>query len=99
MAALVADFSLLEGRFTAQEAKKVLHLLTDAKLRYHTERIITSSNDEEILQSKSRIQALKMLQQRINDFIDSETRDGRYITLHSVIQMEVLESEGAAVYS
>jgi hypothetical protein len=99
MAALIADFSLLEGRFTTSEAKKVLHLLTDAKLRYHTERIITSSDSLEIEQSKSRIKALKLLQQRINEFIDAETREGRYITLHSVIQMEVLENENSTVFS
>jgi hypothetical protein len=99
MAALISDFSLIEGRFSATEAKKVLHLLTDAKLRYHTERIITSTNAEEVQQSKSRIHALKALQQRINEFIDAETADGREVAMHSMIQLEVLDSSTAPIYN
>ncbi|MGL5888574.1 MAG: hypothetical protein ACRC3B_01740 [Bacteroidia bacterium] len=99
MAALISDFSLIEGRFSAAEAKKVLHLLTDAKLRYHTERIITSSNAEEIQQSKSRIHALKGLQRRINEFIDSETQGGRDIEMHSVNQLEVLQTSTSPIYN
>lgn len=99
MAALITDFSLIEGRFTAEEAKRVIYLLTDAKLRYHTERIITSANTEEVTQSKSRIVALKELQKRLYEYIDAETSGGRYITMHSVIQLEVLESSNAQIYS
>lgn len=90
MATITSDFDLLEGRFTAQEARNVLRMLTDAKLRYHTERIIVSDNPEELLQSKQRIHALKALQQQLFDFIDAETQNGQLIMLHSVIQVEVV---------
>lgn len=95
MTSQAPEFSLLEGKFTAEEAKTVLRLLTDAKLRYHTDRIIHSKSETEILQSKNRIHALKEHLQKMISTIDKEVQPDMFVALHSQVRLELLPSESA----
>ena len=53
------NLQLLKGSFTKEEALNILTKMVDVKIRYHEDKIHSSSNEEDIKMRENRIKQLQ----------------------------------------
>lgn len=54
------SFNLISGRFTKEDAQKIVTGLVDVKIKYHEEKIRQSDSEEDIKMREKKIKELQM---------------------------------------
>lgn len=54
------SFNLVSGRFSKEDAQKIVTGLVDVKIKYHEEKIRQSDNEEDIKMREKKIKELQM---------------------------------------
>ena len=87
------NFKLIDGKFSATEAGKVVQALVSSKINYHS--VEKFSNEErfgtDVSQSAKRILALKKMQESLKKVLDTAQENGSKIKMNGFIEITILE--------
>jgi hypothetical protein len=87
-----ADFDLIKGDFTTDEASEILNYLIDKKIRFHrlkrfSTEIRFGGIDEN---SEQRCEELKESKTSMNEFIQLAKKQGRTLRIKSSLSIEII---------
>lgn len=80
------EMQLIQGQFKAADAIEIVTQLIHVKVKYHENKINSSSSEEEI---KFRESKIKRLQEELVEFRNYTGRKNGPVKLESIIQVEI----------
>jgi hypothetical protein len=86
------SLKLIDGRFEPDQAKIVLSLVANAKIKYHTDKINNSKNmsEENIMHSEKRTVQIQTQLREILEKIEAAKAQGKRVDVESTIKVTIL---------
>lgn len=79
------NIQLIHGQFSSQEAIDIITKMVHVKIKFHEEKITSSSSEEDVKMREQRIKGLQKELYEVRDFI---THKKAKIEMHSVVEIK-----------
>ncbi|CAN5890314.1 hypothetical protein BH11BAC4_BH11BAC4_08660 [soil metagenome] len=87
------DFKLIDGTFTAPEARRVLFDLISSKISYHSMEKVSNQErfGKDASHSEKRIKSLRKLQTSLKKVFDFAEKQGMNLKIDGLIELKIVE--------